>query len=72
MSELIVNLPAIDQDLASIRQVGVLDQLNCSVQLLDRISEETLSQQQETVLRSRDNCQLTQRSAAGELLCFDE
>jgi hypothetical protein len=46
VAQLIVSLAAIDQDLASVGRLGVSEQLSCSIQLLDRIGHEALSEQQ--------------------------
>jgi len=68
MTQLIMSLTAIDQDLALIRRLSVAHQLSRSIQTLDRVCGPTLPKQQQAVLRSCDDAQLAQRSTTGELL----
>src|SRR3954454_15571563 len=72
MSELIMSLAPIDQDLAAIRRLSIVDQLNCSIELPNRVAEQPVSKQQQAVLRSRNDSKLAQRLAGCELLGFDE
>ena len=68
ISELIVSLATVDEDLALVCGLGVIDQLNCSVQLLDRSCCPTLPQQQQTMLRSCHDPQMVESSTIGKLL----
>ncbi len=65
VSQLIVSLATTDQDLALVFWLGIIDQLYCSVQLADGVCDPTLLKQQQTVLSSRDDSQLAERSSDG-------
>ena len=60
VSQLMMSLTTADNDLALVFRLSAVNQLHRSVQLPDGIREPTLSEQQNTVLSSRDNGQLTQ------------
>ena len=55
-----MSLTTADNDLALVFRLSAVNQLHRSLQLPDGIREPTLSEQQNTVLSSRDNGQLTQ------------
>jgi hypothetical protein len=72
VAQLIVSFAATDQDLAFVFRLGIIDQLHCSVQLADGICDPTFLKQQKTVLSSRNDSQLAERSPIGQLLGVDQ
>lgn len=72
VSQLIMGFAAIDQDLALVGGLGIIQQLNRSIQLRNRIENSAFAKQQKAMLGSGDDCQLTQRSTMGQLLGLHE
>jgi hypothetical protein len=63
-----MSFATIDQDLALVLRLGVIEQPNRSIQLIDGICDPSLSKQQQAVLCSCDDRQLAERSTIGEPL----
>jgi hypothetical protein len=66
MPLLIMCLTAIDQYFALIRWLSVIEQLNRSVQLLDRVDNAAFAEQQKAMLRADNDRQLAERSVLRE------